>query len=73
MVARVPVLFQVMLELTSAFKHLDYVVRWLDNHDIQQEANQCQVAKGPGRYNTEAGTDSDSVSTCFSQLMHMKG
>ncbi len=60
MLANILLPFQFVLELTSAFKHLDYFVRWPDNHDIKQEAKQCQLAKGPGRYNSEARTDSDN-------------
>ncbi len=73
MLANILLPFQVVLELTAGLRHLDYFVRWSDNHDVKQETKQCQVAKDPGRYISEARTDSDSISTCFSQLMHMKG
>ncbi len=73
MLANILVPSQVMLELTAGLRDLDYFVRWPNNYEVKQEANQCQVAKGPGRYNSEAQTDSDSISTCFSQLVQTKG
>lgn len=71
MLANILAPFQVMGELTAGFKHLDCFVIWPDNHDIEQEATHCQVAKGPGRCKSEAGLD--SIPKCFSQLMYMKG
>ena len=73
MLANILLPFQVVLEQTAGLRCLDYFVRWSDNHDVKQETKQCQVASSLGRYNSEARTNSDSISTCFSQLMYMKG